>query len=504
MMRAASERAAGLVALAAVLFGAPARAADVGPGDRARSAFARVGVVEPGRTGAMTAAAGVNGGVTEALTSNDSTHERVAGYAAVAVDAARWLSFGAWINGRYDLHPRDDRGRDDGFLVESELSTRLSFRLGGLGLGIEAAGWLPGGTDFGSSFSGLSADGRLLLSGQASDLILAGYAGYRLDRTAKAAGDPQRLRFGDRSALGMSDFNAILAGIGAGYPIGRSLFYGEAAAQLLPGSPKLAASPIWVTLGVRRAFAAPGFSAELAVRGLVSARPDVSADAPLIPIEPRVVLHIGISYRFGESPAPGLPPPLPPPAPPKPAPIAAAPAPPPATSVELELLDDRGQPLARADVVVTQLDGDLPLIENEPGHYRLEAARPGRMHLRIKAEGFQPVERDIDVGVGKALRLDVRVEQALPAGQVRGLVRSIRGKPLLANIQLEPGGAQTKTDSEGFFQIDVPPGEYEVLIEAPGYDMQRRKAKVDQHGVVIVNADLLPRSGAQKSGTSSP
>jgi hypothetical protein len=69
-------------------------------------------------------------------------------------------------------------------------------------------------------------------------------------------------------------------------------------------------------------------------------------------------------------------------------------------------------------------------------------------------------------------------------------VRSFRGKPLAASIHLEPGGMQTKTDAEGFFQIDVPPGEYELLIESPGFQAQRRKAKVDKQGVVIVNADL--------------
>jgi uncharacterized membrane protein len=69
-------------------------------------------------------------------------------------------------------------------------------------------------------------------------------------------------------------------------------------------------------------------------------------------------------------------------------------------------------------------------------------------------------------------------------------VRSFRGKPLAASIRLEPSAATTETDAEGFFQIDVPPGEYEVVIEAPGYQAQRRHAKVDQQGVVIVNADL--------------
>jgi hypothetical protein len=501
MPGSAAERVALGVALVALCGAAPARAAGVGAGERARSSLERVGVVEPGRAGAIAVAAGLSGGVTEHLASGDATHERFASHAALAIDAARWLNFGAWLGGRYDLHGRDARGRDDGFLFESELSGRLSFDLGGVGVGLEAAGFLPGGADLGASFSGLSADGRLLLSGRASRVVLAGYAGYRLDRTAKAAGDPQRLRFGDRSALGMSDFNAVLAGVGAGYPVGRTLLYSEVASQLLVGSPKLAASPIWVTLGVRRALAPAGLSVELAVDALASARPDMSIDARLSPIEPRVTLHLGISYRFGEA-APPIALRKPPVTAPETAPTAPA-APPPA-SVELVLLDDRGQPLARATVVVNEPEGDAPLVETEPGHYRLEAAKPGRAHLRITADGFQPIERDIEVGAGKPLKLDVRVEQALPAGQVRGVVRSLRGKALSASVRLEPGGAKTDTDPEGFFQIDVPPGEYEVVIEAAGYEPQRRKAKVDEHGVVIVNADLLQRSGARPPAGGVP
>jgi hypothetical protein len=57
-------------------------------------------------------------------------------------------------------------------------------------------------------------------------------------------------------------------------------------------------------------------------------------------------------------------------------------------------------------------------------------------------------------------------------------------------VRVEPAGAETQTDAEGFFQIDVPPGQYEVVIEAPGYQPQRRAVKVEQQGVVIVNADL--------------
>lgn len=488
----ADRSLAGAWLLGLLLTGVPSRvrAAEAGPGDRARPALRRVGVPEPGKPGALAVAIDASGGITEALQSTDGAHERFAGTVAAAVDAAPWLDFGAWLGGRYDLHPRDARGKDDGLLIQSEVSSRLAFQKGALGYGLEASAWLPGGTDVGASLSGLSADGKLLLSGRGANVLVAGSLGYRLDRSARAAGEPSRLRFGDRSALGASDYDALLAGLGIGYSAGRTVLFGEASAQLLLGSPKLSASPLWLSLGVRRPFGPTGLSGELVLDGLLSARPDSITGTALFPIEPRVTLSVGLRYRFGEQPPSAPSGPTAPPAaakPPPPAPPATVAKP---TSVELELLDDRGQPLPRAQAVVTQAGVETPLVETSPGHYRLDDAHAGRARLRVRAEGFQPVERDIDVQVGAAVRVDVKVEPALPAGQVRGLVRSFRGKPLAAKIHVEPGGSETKTDAEGFFQLDVPPGEYEVIIESPGYQAQRRKAKVDQQGVVIVNADL--------------
>lgn len=456
----------------------------VGEGSRARSALGRVGVPGEGKAGNVAAAVDLSGGYTEALSSGDSAHTRVAASAAAAVDAARFLNVGLWFAGRYDHHGHGD----DGVLFNSELSARLAWRFGGLGVGVEGAAWVPGGKDVGSSFSALSADGKLLLSGHTPSLTVAGFAGYRLDRSSKAADDASRLSFGDRSALGASDYDALLAGLGLGYVTGKTTLFGEAAAQLLLGSPKIAASPMFVTLGARQQLGG-GLSAELSLTGLLSARPDLGPSAPLFPIEPRATLALGLRYRFGDSPAAAPSPPPPPPPPDKP---VVAPPPPPA-SVELALVDDRGQPLKRAQVVVSQDGVETPLVETEPGHYKLENAKPGKAHLRAQAEGFKPIEQDIDVGAGKPVHVDAHAEQALPAGQVRGLVRSFRGKPLAASIHLEPGAVEAKTDAEGFFQIDVPPGEYEVVIEAPGYEPQRRKAKVDQQGVVIVNADLVQK-----------
>ena len=462
-------------------------AQDLGTGTGARPALRRVGVPVPARPGAGAVALTVLGGVTEPLTDADAAHLRIGTSAAAAVHAARFLDFAARLDARYDRHSSDDRGSDDGFLFQPELSTRLAWRPGKLGLGLEAAAWLPGGPDVGTSASAVSADGRLLLSGHTPSLVVVGYAGYRLDRSEKAAEDADRLRFGDRVALGASEYDQALVGLGLGYSLGSTLLFAEATGQLLLGAPRIAESPLWVSLGARRPIGQSGLSWEVAFDALLSARPEQADVPPLVPIEPRGQLALGLRYEFGRAEAAVAPPVLAPNM--DPTQVTPPPAPP-APSVELQLLDDQGKPLERANVSIVQEDVEAPLTEVEPGRYRVDAAKPGRARLRIRAEGFQPVERDIELGDGAPLKLDVKAEQALPAGQVRGLVRSYAGKGLAASIRIEPGGIEGKTDADGSFQIDVPPGEYEIVIEAPGFVAQRRKATVEKQGVVIVNADL--------------
>jgi hypothetical protein len=485
---AATRLLSAIAAVTALLAAQVVSAADAGQGERARSALARVGIPEPTVPGRLALSADLGGGVTESLSDADSAHGRLRGSAAATLAAARWLDFGAYVSGRYDRHTSDARGVDDGFLFESELSARLAQRFGALGLGVEASAWLPGGHDLEASVSGFGADGRVMLSGNWPSAVLGGFVGYRLDRSARAAGNVELLRVGDRSALGASDFDALLLGIGGGYQVGKSLLFAETSAQLLLGSSDLSTSPIWLTLGARRPIGPRGLAAELVLDGSLSQRPSSSSDE-LVPIEPRVALRFGLRYRFGEpAPAARAPVRAPEQAPARIAPPVAKTVP---SSVELSLLDERGQPLQRAKVVMTQGGRELLLSETAPGRYRVEGAEPGLARLRATAEGFQPIERDVTVKAGAPVAIDARAEPALPPGQLRGLVRSMRGKALAASVRVEPGGASTQTDKEGFFQLDVPPGDYEVVIEATGFQPQRRKAKVDQQGVVIVNVDLV-------------
>ena len=53
-----------------------------------------------------------------------------------------------------------------------------------------------------------------------------------------------------------------------------------------------------------------------------------------------------------------------------------------------------------------------------------------------------------------------------------------------------PIGTKVQSDENGEFTLDLPPGEYEVTIEAAGVKPQTRKVKVEQNGVTILNVDL--------------
>ena len=77
-----------------------------------------------------------------------------------------------------------------------------------------------------------------------------------------------------------------------------------------------------------------------------------------------------------------------------------------------------------------------------------------------------------------------------------GVIRSYKGKPLSASILVDPIGMEAATDEDGFFEIDLPAGDYEIVVQAEGYRTQRRKVRVDENGVTVLNADL--RRGRKK------
>jgi hypothetical protein len=90
--------------------------------------------------------------------------------------------------------------------------------------------------------------------------------------------------------------------------------------------------------------------------------------------------------------------------------------------------------------------------------------------------------------------------QRPPRGQLRGLVRSLKGTAVAADVRVEPdgsgpaaapaGGASSLRTEGGRFEIDVLPGRYRVTISAPGFQTQARRIDVEENGVTLLDVDL--------------
>jgi len=428
-------------------------------------------------------------GYTEPQQESDGAHHRLSLRAALALPVLPWLGVGPIVDFRYDLHPHDTGAVLEGALLARATATLGAFRLGG-----ELKGWAPGAESAGMMLDATSLDARALVSTTAGDVRLAGAFGYRLDRTAAAGADADRLGPGDRLALGLSDFDAVLLGLGAGVPLGRTEILAEVSTDLLVGrgAPPFGQSPFRVAGGVRSELS-PALGLELLAVASLSEKPNLGPGAPLVPNEPRLSVLAGVRYQFLPRAAA---------VPVTPAVVAGAPArgkpipPPPAPTdalLDVSVKDEQGAPVAAATAFVTIGPDRSNLSRDDLGHYRHEHLRPGTGTLRVEAPGFEPLERPLAISAGTPVKLELTLTALPPPSQVRGLVRSFDGKPLDARVHVEPVGLDAKTDATGAFQLDLPPGSYDVELEADGYVKQRRHVQLDPQGVVILNADLMKK-----------
>ncbi len=465
----------------------------------------RIGVAGmPGPRASSAVSAGY--GLTEAQEGEDGAHHRVMGSVAASVSPLTYLSIAARGDGRYDSHPDDGMGTDSGSVLDLTLIAR-----GGapvtptLHLGGEFRFRLPGTEEAGESLDSPSFDAKALAS-YVPDVgpVIAGYAGYRFDSSESAGLDAARLRRGDRIALGVSEFDALLLGIGAAQRWGESELLVEASWDLLIGedAPPITESPLRGTLGFRRYFD-PRAALELIATADLGGRPGSLPNDPLVPIEPRISLSVGFNYRFVTPPTKAAPlPPPPPPAPPPPEAKPAEPEPPPPkpepkfSSVRVTVVDQTGHPISDAEVVVeVHPPGEpeparfvLPLRERNV--YEAERIPLGEANVLVRADLLKDHLQSVQVVEGEVSEVEVRLEPKARGSQIRGLVRSYAGQGIAASIRIEPIGKTTQSAEDGTFEVDVPPGSYEVIIEAEGFRPQRRRLRVSEDGVTVLNADL--------------
>ena len=81
------------------------------------------------------------------------------------------------------------------------------------------------------------------------------------------------------------------------------------------------------------------------------------------------------------------------------------------------------------------------------------------------------------------------------------MIRAFDGKRIEPSVRIErvnppqgvPATQTANVDSDGAFQANLDEGDYQVFIEARGYAGQKRKVKVEDNGVTVLNVDLRRR-----------
>lgn len=439
-------------------------------------------------------------GLTESLGPAHGAHHRAAGSLAVAASVRQWLGFGVRFDGRHDVHPDDGMGGDSSTVGDP----RLLLRAGGaldeqVQLGGSVGLWVPGENAPSLAFDATTLDLRASAAWlpTRSPWTLAASAGYRLDNSARAAPDLRTLRPGDRLALELSSFDALLLALGVVHALGKLELFGELSWDVLVGSgaPSAGQSPLRVQLGARVQLLSAlqlAFAASVAASG----RPEQTTSDRLVPVEPRFALQAGLRYAVGSGPAithehaaaesasQSRPPAA--------EPTAAAPTRGPLGG---RLLDADGQPVAGARVVLRAPAPERETTTDEQGRYAFEDVPFGPIELRAEREGYDGSSWSTQLGSSGGEQPD-RVLPRAAVGQLRGLALAWSGKPVAADVRVrsldraeaEPSALHAGND--GRFRLDLPPGRYEVVVAAPGFVEQTRTIEIAADGVVILNLDL--------------
>lgn len=443
-----------------------------------------------------------NYGYTEPQNDETGSHHQLG--ASATVGGALWpfLSAAARVDVRHDIHPKDDSGKDDGTVIDFTPLLRFALPLGALRFGLEGRLLFSGATSQ-DRMSGPTPDGRVIASYVEQGWFVSGYVGARTAYNGHDSFDATSLRPGDRVALGISQYPAIMTGLGVMKEFRPVTLLGEVTWDILVGrgAPSVIESPLRLAVGARK-WLIPG----LAVQGIIELSPGKRAPSlpsdPLVPVAPRVAVILGISIRLPEISRKPTSAQAPQPAIEKeqPTPIivpAQVAPPPPVSQLSVLVVDESGHPISDAHVMIEvpttagepEQTVDVPL--QELNTYVRADLVPGRVVLTIEADLLQSYSEEIALAPDGVKELKVTLRKAVGLeGQLRGLVRSYSGRGIAATIRVFPGDKVVSCSEQGEFELDLPPGTYSVMIEAAGYAAQKRPVRIRKDGVTVLNADL--------------
>jgi hypothetical protein len=480
-----------LAALSLAAAGASAQqaAAEPGHGRTALPAADVVPVLIDERAHAIRAHASLGYGYTEDVLGADDAHHRTGLDLALSYQLIEAVALAGRFDARLDSHD-GAAGGDEGFVTQAWLMARAGGPVSSLlRAGVEGGLRLPGASEIGGTFAAISPEARAVLTLAPRAWWLSGSAGFRLDRAREGAEDRERLSLADRVGLGASDANAVLLGLAAVRSFGRFAVLGEWSWDVQAGARAAAPleSPMRLTVGAR-VLLSRSLQAQALATLSPSARPMLPDGAPLYVIEPRVQIALGLGMRFGDDPSPP-----PPPSRAQPAPVKLAPPPlpsPPTTrSVSGRVVDSMSRaPIAGATIATS--DGTVKVVTDAAGLFQLEDMPLAFIELRVHADGFKAAVVPVGAGADQGADLEIEIEPERTSALIRGTVSNFQGRAVAGHVLVQPGNVGAVLDASGSFEVEVPAGEYTVLITASGHGLQQRRVHVERGDVAVIVVQL--------------
>lgn len=444
-------------------------------------------------------------GITESIEPVPGNHHSILGMVGMGATVLPWLSFGANLDLKYDKHPPDEQGSDYSMILDPHITVRAGGKLNPKWvLGGNLKLWIPGDTSPSLVWNASTLDGTIISAFfPSAKMIVAAQLGFRWDNSSAAAPEMDILRSGDRISLNLSDYNAILVGLGFTYLISNISIIGEVSGDILIGTKAPSSrSPFRFELGARYHFSS-GIQLQLLTQTSLSKRPEVTPTSPLVPIEPRFSIVAGIAYTLNFKKSPNKP--LATAADesklsktPKDSPVPIQQttqlSPPTSTkqsaTVNGQIIDAEGISIAGATVKCTSGNKHWEITTDKNGQFTITNIPYGPAKCSVSVDYFDPIEWTEEIRDTLHTLPPKTLTESQMGSQLRGLVRSYSGEPIGATIKIVPSNETTKTDVNGYFKIDLPPGEYTVEFIAPKHRPQKRKIKIEENSVIILNVDL--------------
>lgn len=155
-----------------------------------------------------------------------------------------------------------------------------------------------------------------------------------------------------------------------------------------------------------------------------------------------------------------------------------------------------GKPVA--DAVVTLVGQKHGRVLTDPdGSFRLVGLPPGPVLLDVKGDTFEQARAEAVVRAGQETTSAIVVTPRAPLGEVKGQVVGKESRPVAATLRFS--GASTleaRADATGSFSVRVPPGRYDVRIEAEGHLSRQYSLEVTSSEPRSLEAALPARPAA--------